>query len=222
LTRFSLPQYTVVSMSRERSFSIASGIVGCAGSLLLARGVLRMPAEFIALTASTYWDYNRCQLEAMAAQKADYLCGICLILVALAYHIFKDIGLPTWPPFGSSMLTVVRRLLRCLGGPLTLVLSALPILVLLIAHKPLTSSYQFEVRKAAAVQALSSTMDDAKLSKTDFDLAIAPAAKGLLGIEPEAGELGVDFVRRYAAFLGVEIPDSVDLSELMYAPKSAP
>ena len=79
-----------------------------------------------------------------------------------------------------------------------------------IVHKPSISWYQFEVSRAGAVHGLLRSVDDREVGNTDFDLSIAPMAKDLLDIEPQPGERAVAFLRRYAAFLRIDVLDTTD------------
>ena len=66
---------------------LAAACIGIVGSLLFAIGVMRQTVEAMARLAGTYWDWNPHLPPALAAQKADYLFGGGLIVVAFALQL---------------------------------------------------------------------------------------------------------------------------------------
>ena len=66
---------------------LAAACVGIVGSLFFAIGIMRQTVEAMARLAGTYWDSNPHLPPALAAQKADYLFGGGLILVAFALQL---------------------------------------------------------------------------------------------------------------------------------------
>lgn len=66
---------------------LAAACIGIVGSLFFAIGVMRQTVEAMARLAGTYWDWNPHLPAALAAQKADYLFGGSLIVVAFALQL---------------------------------------------------------------------------------------------------------------------------------------
>lgn len=74
-------------MSAAALTQLASACFGVIGSLFFAIGVMRQTVEAMARLSGTYWDWNPHMPPALAAQKADYLFGGGLILVAFVLQL---------------------------------------------------------------------------------------------------------------------------------------
>lgn len=74
-------------MSGASLIQLVSACVGIIGSLFFAIGVMRQTIEAMARLSGTYWDWNPHLPLALAAQKADYLFGGGLILVAFVLQL---------------------------------------------------------------------------------------------------------------------------------------
>lgn len=72
---------------------VASASLGVAGSLSFAIGVIDQSPRAMALLSTTFWGKNDHIVESFARQKADYLCGAVLILLAFSIQL-----LPTLVP----------------------------------------------------------------------------------------------------------------------------
>ena len=66
-----------------------SACVGIVGSVFFAIGVMRQSVEAMGLLSGTYWDWNPHMPPALAQQKADYLFGGGLILVAFSLQLIS-------------------------------------------------------------------------------------------------------------------------------------
>ncbi len=74
-------------MSGAALVQLVSACIGILGSLFFAIGVMRQTIEAMARLSGTYWDWNPHLPPALAAQKADYLFGGGLILVAFVLQL---------------------------------------------------------------------------------------------------------------------------------------
>lgn len=68
-------------MEMQRFFNIISAITGICGAVFLLWGVLKLTPELIAMM-SEGWGINSAVLENIAEQKADFVSGAFLIIVA--------------------------------------------------------------------------------------------------------------------------------------------
>ena len=103
-------------MSSASFIQLIAACVGIVGSLFFAIGVMRQTIEAMASLSGTYWDWNPHMPQALAAQKADYLFGGGLILVAFALQLGSF--------FGSSASFISEeqaRLAPWLAGAVTIV-----------------------------------------------------------------------------------------------------
>ena len=69
-------------MSLTTLVQILASCVGVVGSLFFAVGVMRQSVEAMGRLSGSYWDSNPHMPPMLAAQKADYLFGGCLIVLA--------------------------------------------------------------------------------------------------------------------------------------------
>ena len=66
---------------------LVSACFGIVGSIFFAVGVMRQSIDAMAAVAGTYWDWNPHLPPALAQQKADYLFGGGLIVVAFVLQL---------------------------------------------------------------------------------------------------------------------------------------
>ena len=115
-------------MSSSSFIQLIAACVGIVGSLFFAIGVMRQTIEAMARLSGTYWDWNPHILLALAAQKADYLFGGGLILVAFVLQLgsFFGSGAPLineeqarFAPWLAAVVTIFSFfLLRMIAGRL--------------------------------------------------------------------------------------------------------
>lgn len=74
-------------MSSTALVQLLSACIGIVGSLFFAIDVMRQTVEAMARLSGSYWDSNPHLPSALAAQKADYLFGGGLILVAFVLQL---------------------------------------------------------------------------------------------------------------------------------------
>ena len=74
-------------MTSASLIQLVSACIGSVGALFFAIGVMRQTVEAMARLSGTYWDWNPHLPPALAAQKADYLFGGGLILVAFVLQL---------------------------------------------------------------------------------------------------------------------------------------
>lgn len=68
-------------------FELLSNCWGFVGTIFLAQGVLRQSDYAISRQVGTDWDWNKELAKAISSQKAEYLVGVILILIAFILHI---------------------------------------------------------------------------------------------------------------------------------------
>ena len=66
---------------------LVSACIGIIGSLFFAIGVMRQSVEAMGRLSGSYWDWNPHMPPALAAQKADYLFGGCVIVAAFILQL---------------------------------------------------------------------------------------------------------------------------------------
>ena len=74
-------------MSASSLVQLIAACVGIIGSLFFAIGVMHQSTEAMARLSGTYWGWNPNMPPALAAQKADYLFGGGLIVLAFSIQL---------------------------------------------------------------------------------------------------------------------------------------
>jgi hypothetical protein len=74
-------------MSVASLLLLTSACLGVLGSLFFAHGVIRQSTEMMARLAGTYFDANPYVVRALAAQRADYVFGGGLIVLAFVLQL---------------------------------------------------------------------------------------------------------------------------------------
>ena len=90
-------------MLASATLQIISACCGVLGSIFFAIGVMRQSAESMANLAGTYFDWNPHMVPALAAQKADYLFGGGIILIAFLVQLVSVLV-----PQGQVVAATVR------------------------------------------------------------------------------------------------------------------
>ena len=104
-------------MSFAALIQLIAACVGIIGALFFAIGIMRQSIEAIGRLSGSYWDWNPNMPPFLAAQKADYVFGGGLILVAfvlqLAAFFAPNQGsvfpsdIVQWVPWIAALATVI-------------------------------------------------------------------------------------------------------------------
>ena len=95
---------------------ILAACAGVVGSIFFAIGVMRQTVDAMADLSGTYWDANPYMIPALAAQRADYLFGGGIIVLAFALQLSSFLlpatavipfSRPAVVPWVAAALTVV-------------------------------------------------------------------------------------------------------------------
>lgn len=104
-------------MPTSTLIDIISASTGILGSLFFANGVMRQSVAAMADLSGTYWDWNPHMVPALAAQKADYLFGGGLIVVAFALQLAAFLVPPASQiPFANSAIVPWTAAAVTVGG----------------------------------------------------------------------------------------------------------
>jgi hypothetical protein len=123
-------------MSTASLIQLVSACMGILGSLFFAIGIMRQTIEAMGRLSGTYWDWNPHLPPALAAQKADYLFGGGLILIAFILQLVSF--------FASSQPVLTESQAHAapwLAGIATVVAFA----VLRVAARRLAKHYEAEI-----------------------------------------------------------------------------
>src|SRR5437867_13445252 len=104
-------------MTASALVQLVSACVGIMGSLFFAIGIMRQSVEAMGRLSGSYWDWNPNMPPALAAQKADYLFGGGLIVLAFVLQLtsyFVPVVLQmlslvqgSWVPWFAAVVTSI-------------------------------------------------------------------------------------------------------------------
>ena len=126
-------------MSTVSLIQLASACVGAIGSLFFAIGVLRQSVEAMGRLSGSYWDSNPHMLAALAVQKADYLFGGGLIVLAFVLQFASFFVAPA-----SVALSVSQALM---APWVALLITIVAFFLLWVAAKRVAKHYEGKVHE---------------------------------------------------------------------------
>lgn len=164
--------------------------------MFVLKGVARLSPDLIAKVSQTYLEFNVTQIQSLAAQKAEFVTGAILILLACLiqlsallllrepFPIFEDY----WQAAGLAVST-----------------SALVALVFFGVNRGMAKHYQEQAKFSLARTYFQTVLQQdpilAQHVKTTEDVAAS-----LFGIEKEPSETGKAFLQRLAKRFDISLP----------------
>lgn len=127
-------------MQLSTFIQILASAFGIIGSLFFAIGVIRQSAEAMAQLSETYYDVNPHMAPALAAQKADYIFGGVIIVMAFAVQLISFLVPANFLIFGEASAKWIPWI----------VLALTPIIFFLLraAAKRLANRYERQINQA--------------------------------------------------------------------------
>lgn len=93
-------------MTISAIIQLVAACVGIVGSLFFAIGIIRQNTAAMARLSYTYWDANPHLPAVLAAQKADYVFGGGLIVLAFALQLFSFFSTDPAPLLSGASATL--------------------------------------------------------------------------------------------------------------------
>jgi hypothetical protein len=125
-------------MPASTVIQIVAACAGVLGSLFFAIGVMRQTVTAMADLAGSYFDWNPHMVTALAAQKADYLFGGGIIVMAFALQLLALL-------IPSENVVVTTKLPSNAAPSLALLGTASLFLLLLLAAKRLSRHFEAQI-----------------------------------------------------------------------------
>ncbi len=125
-------------MTLAVSIQLVAACLGVIGSLFFAIGVMRQSVVAMADISGTYWNFNPHMITNAAAQKADYLFGGGIIVLAFAGQVVSLLVPTTTNIIGAPCARLVP--LTAVGGTIAL------FIVLRLASRRLSARYASQIR----------------------------------------------------------------------------
>lgn len=190
-------------MMIDRFASIISAILGLVGLMFVLQGISRLSPDLIAKISQTYIEFNMTQIQNLASQKADFVTGAVLVLIACViqtgallflrepFIIFEDY----WHAAGLAVATGVLVMIIFFG-----------------VNRGMSNHYQEQAKFTLGKFYFQTVLkQDPILSqhlKTTEDVAAS-----LFGIEKQPDESGKEFLNRLAKRFEISLPRELNLEE---------
>jgi hypothetical protein len=201
-------------MTLDVLISIVATLLGFCGAILFSLGVLRMVPKTIAELSIAYFGYNATQRKSLISQKVDFVCGMWLL--ALAF-ISQFAGLIL--KYNPIVITDYYR-----GVAVGCLISVIIFLITLLVRIRMISKLEQELNKEIARKNLRDELDFLTSKGKSKPDGIANRIVGYETLEEDAKmtcnfmkkpeESKEEFIRRYAEYLDVDIPENTNLNQL--------
>ncbi len=187
----------------DRFASVVSAILCFSGVMFVLKGVARLSPDLIAKVSQTYLEFNVTQIQNLASQKADFVTGAILVLIACLIQ--------------TSTLLFVREPFPVFddywyAAGLAVATGVLVMIVFVGVNRGMTHHYQerakFSLAKSYFQVVLKQDPILPQHLKTTEDVAAS-----LFGIEKEPDESDKDFLNRLAKRFEISLPKELHLEE---------
>jgi hypothetical protein len=187
----------------DRFASIVSAVLGFSGVMFVLKGVFQLSPDLIAKVAQTYLEFNLTQIQSLASQKADFITGAVLVLVACLLQ--------------TSMLLFVREPFVIFdnywqAAGLAVSTGAVIIIVFFGVDHGMSKHYQEQAKFSLARTYFQTVLKQDPILpqhvKTTEDIA-----SSLFGIEKEPDESGKAFLSRLAKRFDISLPRELHFVE---------
>ena len=201
-------------MTLDVFISIVATLLGFCGAILFSVGVLRMAPKTITQLSIAYFGYNATQRKSLISQKIDFICGMGLLALAFisqfAGAIFEH---------NPVVITDYYR-----GITIGCLLSVVIFLITLRVRISMISKLEQKLNKEFARQNLLDELDFLTSEGKPKPAGLANRIVGYDTLEQDAEmncnfrrkpeESKEEFIRRYAKYLDVDIPENINLNHL--------
>ena len=187
----------------DRFASIVSAILGFTGVMFVLKGVARFSPDLIAKVSQTYLEFNVTQIQSLASQKADFVTGAGLVLLACFIQI--------------SALLLLRDPFPIFDGywqaaGLAVSTAALLGVIFFGVNRGMAKHYQEQAKVSLARTYFQTVLQQDPILpqhvKTTEDVA-----SSLFGIEKQPDESGKAFLSRLAKRFEISLPRELHLEE---------
>jgi hypothetical protein len=197
------PEYGTNSMLIDRFAGILAAILGFTGVMFVLKGISRLTPDLIAKVSQTYLEFNVTQIQNLASQKADFITGAVLVLIACLIQTGALL-------FLREPFPIFENYWHAAG--LAVATSGLLMIVFFGVSRGMAKHYQEQAKFSLAKSYLQTIINqDPILSqhlKTTEDVVAS-----LFGIEKAPSESGKEFLNRLAKRFDISLPRELHLEE---------
>jgi hypothetical protein len=187
----------------DRFASIMSALLGFTGLMFVMKGVARLSPDLIAKVSQTYLEFNVTQIQSLASQKADFVTGALLVLIACLIQTSALL-------FLREPFTIFENYWHAAG--LAVTTSALVAVVFFGVNRGMSKHYQERAKFSLAKTYFEAVLKQDPILpqhiKTSEDVAAS-----LFGIEKEPDESGKEFLNRLARRFDISLPHDLHFED---------
>jgi hypothetical protein len=187
----------------DRFASIVSVLLGFTGVMFVLKGVARISPDLIAKVAQTYLEFNVTQIQSLASQKADFVTGAALILIACVIQASSLL-------FLREPFPIYENYWHAAG--LAVTTSAVVAMVFFAVNRGMSKHYQEQAKFSLARTYFEAVLKQDPILpqhlKTSEDVAAS-----LFGIEKAPDESGSAFLNRLAKKFEISLPNELHFED---------
>jgi len=179
-------------------------MVGVVGSLFLAKGAFGLTPDIMARLAETGWGFNGAQVSSLAAQKANAVCGVILILLAFLINLARLALVDEKTPcFDAKEMGFV------MAGAATLILWA----IFLFINHGVRDHQKHHIGLVITGRRLDDMIQRGRVGPEQVkDLRVT--TEKLLALNLSEGEDDEEFFKKVVQLTGRNLPSTFDFSRL--------
>jgi len=173
------------------------------GVMFVLKGVSRLSPDLIAKVSQTYLEFNITQIQNLASQKADFVAGAVLILLACLIQT-------------GALLFLREPFLifesHWYAGGLAVAISLLMMVAFIGVNQGMSKHYQEQAKFSLAKSYFQAVLKQDPILSQHLKTT-EEVASSLFGIEKEPDESGEQFLNRLAHRFEISVPKELHLEE---------
>lgn len=199
-------------MNCDRFLTLLATMVGVVGSLFLAKGAFGLTPDIMACLAETGWGFNGAQVSSLAAQKANAVCGVILILLAFLINLARLALVDEKTPcFGTKEMGFI------MAGATTFIVWA----VFLSINHGVRDHQKQQIGLAITGRRLDDIIQRGRVGPEQVkDLRVT--TDKLLALSLSEGEDDEEFFKKTVQLTGRNLPSTFDFNQLRKNTEQAP
>ena len=178
-------------------------MLGFTGLMFVVKGVARLSPDLIAKVSQTYLEFNVTQIQTLASQKADFVTGALLVLIACLIQTSALL-------FLREPFAIFDNYWHAAG--LAVSTSVLVAIVFFGVNRGMAKHYQERAKFSLARTYFEAVLKQDPILpqhiKTSEDVAAS-----LFGIEKEPDESGKEFLNRLARRFDISLPQNLHFED---------
>jgi len=187
----------------DRFVNILSAILSLTGVTFVLKGILRLSPDLIAKISQTHLDFNLLQIQNLASQKADFVSGAALVLIAFLIQMFAVLFVrepfPIFEDYWSAAGVAVA-------------VSVVIAIVFFGVNRGMSKHYQEQAKFTLAKSYFQTVLNQDPILPQHLKIA-EEVALSLFGMGKQPDESGRAYFTRLAKKLEISLPGELHFEE---------